>query len=330
MRDQLLASVEWKAAAGSGAGELDGYASVFNVVDQGGDIVLPGAFKNRLRYWSKQAQPLPLIADHDLSAEGVIGSVYDAREDANGLRVKARFSADRKAQSIRTKMIEGHLRGMSFTYEAVKHHLGTVAGKSVRYLQEVKIFEATVTPFPMNTLAVGSAKAAMTSASINDLPDSAFAYIQPGGTKDAEGKTTPRSLRHFPVHDADHVRNALSRAPQSPFGDQAMPKIRAAAAKFGIKVSEAASADLRDAMHKALEIPSAAARKAAADILLDEYLATTGEPEDEAPGPADEPVTGTDAAAGDAPAEGGRPGPADGITPRERGDQITNSRTAGG
>src|SRR5258707_2816808 len=326
MPEHMIVPVEWKSVSG-GPGELEGYASVFGNGGQGGGVVLPGVFKNTLRSWSRRPQPLPLIADHDLSAEGVIGSVHDAREDATGLRVKARFSSDPKAQSVRTKMIEGHLRGMSFTYETVKHHLGTVAGKSVRYLQEVKLFEATVTPFPMNEIAVGSAKAAMTSASINDLPDSAFAYIQPGGTKDAEGKTTPRSLRHFPVHDADHVRNALSRAPQSPFGDQAMPKIRAAAAKFGIKVSEAASADLRDAMHKALEIPSAAARDAAADILLDEYLATTGEPEDEAPGPADEPVTGTDAAAGDAPAEGGTTGTADGITPREYARPMNDSGT---
>src|SRR5262249_46497049 len=46
------------------------------------------------------------------------------------------------------------------------------------------------------------------------------------------------SLRHFPVHDAAHTRNALSRAPQSPFGDKAMPKIRAAAKKFGIDVGD--------------------------------------------------------------------------------------------
>ena len=77
-------------------------------------------------------------------------------------------------------------------------------------------------------------RAEMSTSSINDLPDSAFAYIEPGGSKDSSGKTVPRSLRHFPVHDAAHTRNALSRAPQSPFGDKAMPKIRAAAKKFGI------------------------------------------------------------------------------------------------
>src|SRR5215472_9942896 len=76
--------------------------------------------------------------------------------------------------------------------------------------------------------------AQMTAKSINDLPDSDFAYIESGGTKDSEGKTVPRSLRHFPIHDAAHVRNALARAPQSPFGSKAMPKITAAARKFGI------------------------------------------------------------------------------------------------
>jgi phage head maturation protease len=80
-------------------------------------------------------------------------------------------------------------------------------------------------------------RAEMAAASINDLPDSAFAYIEPGGKKDASGRTVPRSLRHFPVHDRAHAANALSRAPQSPFGDKAMPKIKAAARKFGIDVS---------------------------------------------------------------------------------------------
>jgi hypothetical protein len=79
--------------------------------------------------------------------------------------------------------------------------------------------------------------AALSSAAINDLPDSDFAYIEPGGTKDSGGRTTPRSLRHFPIHDAAHVRNALARAPQSPFGTKAMPAIRAAAKKFGIDVA---------------------------------------------------------------------------------------------
>jgi hypothetical protein len=80
----------------------------------------------------------------------------------------------------------------------------------------------------------GRKKAEMSGAAINDLPDSAFAYIEPGGSKDDEGKTVPRSLRHFPIHDAAHVRNALARLSTSPFEDKARPKVEAAAKKMGI------------------------------------------------------------------------------------------------
>lgn len=80
-------------------------------------------------------------------------------------------------------------------------------------------------------------KAKMTGAAINDLPDSDFAYIESGGKKDEGGKTIPRSLRHFPIHDAAHVRNALARASQSPFGSKAMLKIRAAAKKMGVHMA---------------------------------------------------------------------------------------------
>jgi hypothetical protein len=86
--------------------------------------------------------------------------------------------------------------------------------------------------------------AEMDTAAINDLPDSAFAYIEPGGTV-VDGKTEPRSLRHFPIHDAAHVRNALARAMQSPFGPKAMPAIRAAAKKFGIEMGQKAVTEIK-------------------------------------------------------------------------------------
>lgn len=63
-------------------------------------------------------------------------------------------------------------------------------------------------------------EAVWSTAMVNDLPDSSFVYIEPGGEKDAEGKTKPRSLRHLPVKDASgkldpaHVRNALARMSQ--------------------------------------------------------------------------------------------------------------------
>jgi HK97 family phage prohead protease len=84
----------------------------------------------------------------------------------------------------------------------------------------------------------------LSTAELNDLPDSAFAYIEPGGTV-TDGKTSPRSKRHFAIHDAAHVRNALARIAQgAKFGDEAMPKVKAAAKKFGIDVDESKAAAL--------------------------------------------------------------------------------------
>lgn len=67
-------------------------------------------------------------------------------------------------------------------------------------------------------------KAVWSNAHMNDLPDSAFLYIESGGKKDESGKTVPRSLRHFPYRGMDgkidlaHVRNAIARIPQSKCG----------------------------------------------------------------------------------------------------------------
>ena len=82
-------------------------------------------------------------------------------------------------------------------------------------------------------------KQPLTTAQRNALPDSAFALIKPGGKKDDEGKTEPRSLRVLPFKkpngdiDLPRLRNALSRLSQTDLTDAqqatARGKLRAAA-----------------------------------------------------------------------------------------------------
>src|SRR6202035_1232654 len=58
-------------------------------------------------------------------------------------------------------------------------------------------------------------------------------YIEDGGSKDDGGKTTPRSKRHFAIHDKAHADNAAARIAQgAKFGDQATAKGEAAQKKF--------------------------------------------------------------------------------------------------
>lgn len=59
------------------------------------------------------------------------------------------------------------------------------------------------------------------STYINGLPDSAFAIVLPGGSKDGDGRTVPRNLRRLPYRGSDgsvdlaHLRNALARLSQT-------------------------------------------------------------------------------------------------------------------
>lgn len=93
----------------------------------------------------------------------------------------------------------------------------------------------------------GLGKAVWSTAEIDELPDTAFAYVAPGGEKE-DGKTTPRSLRHLPYRNADggvdaaHVRNALARLDQTDIPaeakSRAKSKLEKAAEEVGIDVKE--------------------------------------------------------------------------------------------
>lgn len=81
-------------------------------------------------------------------------------------------------------------------------------------------------------------KAVWSTAQVNDLPDSAFLYIEDGGTKDDDGKTVPRSKRHFPVRDASgkvdlvHVRNAIAQAPKANLPQAVKDRVQARARRM--------------------------------------------------------------------------------------------------
>ena len=109
------------------------------------------------------------------------------------------------------------------------------------------------------------------TAYVNDLPDSCFAYISPGGNKDKDGKTVPRSLRHLPYKDKGgkvdipHLRNALARLPQTniPPAAQASAKAKlvAAAKSAGVgdyktqKGSENMGEDIKAPEVAPIEVP---------------------------------------------------------------------------
>jgi Caudovirus prohead serine protease len=71
-----------------------------------------GAFNKTLSDWSQARSRIPLLADHELSTAGVIGSVMQATGDGRGLRIRAKFSTTQKAQNVRAHMVGGHIKGL--------------------------------------------------------------------------------------------------------------------------------------------------------------------------------------------------------------------------
>ncbi len=129
-----------------------------------------------------------------------------------------------------------------------------------------------------------------TTTYMNDLPDSAFLYVEPGGEKDSEGKTTPRSLRHFPVRDASgnvdvaHVRNALARIPQSGVSAEAKAAATAKAERLlAAQRGDRMDPDQKNKLELAAELMAQAKVRAdAAESKLDAAVARAEKAEGEA------------------------------------------------
>ena len=111
-----------------------GYAAVFDRVDQGGDVIAPGAFR--------RVQPVPLLWEHRAAAP--IGRVEQVSVDRRGLRVIGRVDDARAARLLR----DGALDGLSFGYRVL-----AAEGSGPRRLTGMELVEVSLVAFPMQTLA---------------------------------------------------------------------------------------------------------------------------------------------------------------------------------
>ena len=115
-----------------------GYASVFDRVDRGGDVVRRGAFAASLR----ERRAVPLLWQH--RPGGVVGSIETLAEDARGLRVVARVT-----HPVAAKLVaQGALTGLSFGYRVRAAH-----GDNPRELVALDLAEVSLVAAPMQPLA---------------------------------------------------------------------------------------------------------------------------------------------------------------------------------
>lgn len=140
---------EIKAIEEDGTGYVEGYASVFGVIDEDGEVVDKGAFKKTTRERvPKNAVKFVDFHNSLTSSEEILGVVEEAEEDEHGLWFKARLSKTERAQNVRTKIKEGILDSLSIGYDVIDDEMDREDG--VRHLKELRLWEVSVVSWGAN------------------------------------------------------------------------------------------------------------------------------------------------------------------------------------
>jgi HK97 family phage prohead protease len=141
-RERAFAPLDFKAVSEEGA--FEGYASLFDKADLGGDVVAPGAFANSLK--RRGAGGIRLLFQHDPGQP--VGVWRDIREDAKGLRVAGQLLLDiERAREIHALMKEGALDGLSIGFRTVRGERDRRSG--LRRLTEIDLWEISIVTFPL-------------------------------------------------------------------------------------------------------------------------------------------------------------------------------------
>lgn len=137
--------VPFEVKAVDEAGNFEGYASVFNNIDLGDDVIVPGAFT---RVKTTRAGRLKLALFHDLTR--LVGSAEYAQDD-HGLFLKGRVNlAVSYARDAYELMKDGTLDSMSIGFNTLEADYQERAGRHVRVIKQAELWEASIVPFGMN------------------------------------------------------------------------------------------------------------------------------------------------------------------------------------
>ena len=151
----------------AGTAVIEGYASLFGLTDQGGDIVAPGAYSASLKRLVARGDKVRMLWQHDPAQP--IGIWDEIREDAKGLWVKGRLLPEvAQAREAVALIAAGAIDGLSIGYRTVKADRD---GQGRRVLTEVELWEVSLVTFPMLREAKVGRKSSDELAEAEDLAE---------------------------------------------------------------------------------------------------------------------------------------------------------------
>lgn len=132
------------------AGRFTGYGAVYGNVDEGGEVIAPGAFADSLTALATKGRKVPMLWQHR-SAEP-IGIYNTVREDVGGLHVDGQIVLEtQRGREAHALMRAQALTGLSVGFVTRDDSYDKVAG--VRTIKRADLWEVSPVTFPMNDLA---------------------------------------------------------------------------------------------------------------------------------------------------------------------------------
>lgn len=153
------------------AGNFTGYGSVYNVVDQGDDIVASGAFAESIASLMSKKRLPSMLFGHN-SRDLPVGAYQKMVEDSAGLWLDGNIAIDtQKGGDLHKLMMMKPvpaISGLSVGFISRDDSYDRVTG--VRTIKKADLFEISIVNFPMNDMArVQSVKAIEQMASLSDI-----------------------------------------------------------------------------------------------------------------------------------------------------------------
>jgi HK97 family phage prohead protease len=183
----LTKSVELDLKSLTDDGKFSGYGSVFSTIDQGGDIVVPGAFSKSLGKWKENGRQVPVLWQH--KPDEPIGSWPELKEDDYGLLGNADLWVDDApyARIAHKGMKTKTITGLSIGYRVKREEYDKKAGANK--LIELDLVEISVVTNPMHDDArVSNVKAMIEAGKLPTLREFEEFLRDAGGFSKAQAE----------------------------------------------------------------------------------------------------------------------------------------------